>query len=1656
MIKKIINTKYNKEREEKIEMKNLMNKLSKILLVLFMFLTSTIQVHAEPGGGMIDVQLSAYQDEVTGKIIIEPAGEGADNYGFLSNLSGWSLGERNEGLIYFEGENKNAEFDREQNKVIIEPNQFTMPEGQYTLCLWARNYGNVVIDFELKKSFNILDAAIRGFTFEYDATTDNYKITETSGKLNLPEGPKSLQLQFYSSNDKYNDEDGYYLYNIDSTDNGVYIIEKTDFKISKMLYDGEYHVYLKVMSYDTWEETLYYISSDNENGKAKMVTPFNSVPEGSKVEVVDEGLLITTTNPTSAESKKWFDSILENWNRTSLYVAHDGNSVQITDSLTKLSDKGLLLSYENIKKFGIPKTTVSVMISTPAYFSFDSEDVELKDGAVSSNDIEIIEAYRDSETHDVIIKVDPSDAKAVDYLKNVYFYELHCDGSLYGYDFIGEVEVTNGTIVLPASLFDWADAVCTLYLKSYNYSSKLIGEIDFTAPKNNFSLNYENNGEVYNLTVYNPDAFEYTPDSRYYLHFYGNCFMDDEGNIQYDNHYGQFEVRLQKDGERYFFTSDNIIKQSGRLDTNKYYVSLSIDNNEFEYNLTSEPIYFKEIERALYEENEYFRDDLELIFEEDRYIIQTKNGSDINLSQGTYEFDFYSPGDEIFGFNIMLHENGSNSLYFTTDDFELRYFDILKANNYRLVLRSEGEFALNYTPIYFPQVGAERIDINRIPSEYKATLEDNGDGTFTIIPEDSLPGYQYEILFAKDDEIKDDSMYYNYGKYAIDKFIQNEKGLVFSSQDYNNAGTEEYTPAGNYLPYLCYWDVDNYLNFIPLTDGEEMYFDQSHKSVPEGAKAVNVDGGVLITTDDPQSVESKAWFKAMEHLNDNQQLTSYYEIGIVRLSEWPENYEFRDDGLFIKKDLITSSGVVSGKQRIHISVSGYQSFFTYLNIDSDCIDTKYFEMNIYQDEETLDLILESDNEDYLRSMNYIFTSNTSASIHLIDDNNANGNATLEKVEDNLYRLRLSYSAFSDWPREDKNQGIVYNFLAFHANGYNTKWFDFNFKLMTDLKVNGKPQFIITSKGLILRSKDKEYLEALYNSNNQGTVNISFYNKKNNITINSNESIFTKVEKYKNKEEYYTRINADILKKYLETDQLYEIYIESEDVDYTNYSPGSVQFDLTTIFKIYDQVNEYNENDLLFDKEQLEDLDEDINGLSNVTVNTTTTNEYDEDITIDGIITGAVITDNEGGIDEETLAFEDKENIDINVNVEEAEDDATNETFDTYQIIVVNKSFDVNVTRNVDNGGNENIIELPLYVMVEIGDCELEEGNELKILKTHTDSNGQTSQELLDVYYNQETQKYYFYTNQFSNFQVVQVKEKDDEEEVKPSEPGTTIPEPEINTEVEKLPVIDPTKPVEEVTVGTTEASKEVINETVKEIIENIKENNKVTNVSEELVESIVNEIENGNDVDLVTEVVIKSIDEKEVTKETIQLIVETVKGSEVAQYLDLSVLLSVIVNDEVIATSEITELSKPMTFTIVIPEELAKLEEGFTRTYYVVREHNGVAEKLPVTVNSDGTLTFSTDKFSTYALVYVDTKVEDVKPEVKPEDKPEVTPEIKPEVTPEVKPEEKPEVKPEVKPEEKPETPETGDNSHVMVYAFIALLSLAVILVLKKKEELSK
>ena len=166
------------------------------------------------------------------------------------------------------------------------------------------------------------------------------------------------------------------------------------------------------------------------------------------------------------------------------------------------------------------------------------------------------------------------------------------------------------------------------------------------------------------------------------------------------------------------------------------------------------------------------------------------------------------------------------------------------------------------------------------------------------------------------------------------------------------------------------------------------------------------------------------------------------------------------------------------------------------------------------------------------------------------------------------------------------------------------------------------------------------------------------------------------------------------------------------------------------------------------------------------------------------------------------------------------------------------------------------------------------------------------------------------------------------------------------------PTIDTTKPVEEVTVGVKENKD--LNDTLKEALKDSKID--VSDINATILVEIINQKETE-----VSEEASKSIND--LTKENSNI--------KLLSFFDITLAVKNNITGE--ALGNLTELNKKITFNMALPENIAKVEEGYTRKYYVVRYHDGKSEVIPATVDGN-IITFESDKFSTYALAYEDTK----------------------------------------------------------------------------------
>lgn len=186
---------------------------------------------------------------------------------------------------------------------------------------------------------------------------------------------------------------------------------------------------------------------------------------------------------------------------------------------------------------------------------------------------------------------------------------------------------------------------------------------------------------------------------------------------------------------------------------------------------------------------------------------------------------------------------------------------------------------------------------------------------------------------------------------------------------------------------------------------------------------------------------------------------------------------------------------------------------------------------------------------------------------------------------------------------------------------------------------------------------------------------------------------------------------------------------------------------------------------------------------------------------------------------------------------------------------------------------------------------------------------------------------------------------------------------EGNTTVDTT--LDKDAPVEKVEADIK--ADNILNSAVKE------EGNKTSNLTSDQKQAI----KDGADVKI--ELV---VDKSNATIEDADKIEKAVKDSNsntnIGTFLDLSIICTVTKNNsQVGTTSKINETSEPVKVSVTVPEELKNNNSDINRTYDVARLHDGTVELLGATYDlATNMLTFLTDKFSTYAIVYTDTKIE--------------------------------------------------------------------------------
>lgn len=127
----------------------------------------------------------------------------------------------------------------------------------------------------------------------------------------------------------------------------------------------------------------------------------------------------------------------------------------------------------------------------------------------------------------------------------------------------------------------------------------------------------------------------------------------------------------------------------------------------------------------------------------------------------------------------------------------------------------------------------------------------------------------------------------------------------------------------------------------------------------------------------------------------------------------------------------------------------------------------------------------------------------------------------------------------------------------------------------------------------------------------------------------------------------------------------------------------------------------------------------------------------------------------------------------------------------------------------------------------------------------------------------------------------------------------------------------------------------------------------------------------GNEI--VTRAHVEELSEDEVSEALIAKIADL--GAENVTYWDVTVWMEIETARGVFPLGQLHQLDNAITVAVV---EVPDVEAGYTRTYYVVREHDGQIEVLTEGVDFvvvDGEVYIIADKFSTYAVAYKDTLI---------------------------------------------------------------------------------
>lgn len=154
----------------------------------------------------------------------------------------------------------------------------------------------------------------------------------------------------------------------------------------------------------------------------------------------------------------------------------------------------------------------------------------------------------------------------------------------------------------------------------------------------------------------------------------------------------------------------------------------------------------------------------------------------------------------------------------------------------------------------------------------------------------------------------------------------------------------------------------------------------------------------------------------------------------------------------------------------------------------------------------------------------------------------------------------------------------------------------------------------------------------------------------------------------------------------------------------------------------------------------------------------------------------------------------------------------------------------------------------------------------------------------------------------------------------------------------------------------------------------------IDGVEYEGVELIKAALENGYALEAMMTSGLRDAEDWENADAYVEILAELDDEEAVAAVYDGAVLILAKKDETEVLLGMVLELDNPVTMSVEIPAEYLETEDGIERVFYVVRGHvakdgTKVAERLDA-VQSNEYLIFETDKFSTFAVTFVDIDVE--------------------------------------------------------------------------------